>query len=103
MTRPTADAGATPQRHPTWCKLRRCAARDGGFHTSETITVAHKWRSGSTVRLRLRLYALDIGFPMIEILVLHLDGTPRTRIDLSTKDAAVLRDALVILLERTDT
>jgi hypothetical protein len=103
MTRPTADAAATPQRHPTWCKPRRCAARDGGFHTSETITVVHKWRSGSTARLRLRLYALDIGFPMIEILLLHLDGSPLARIDLSAKDAAALRDALAVLLERTDT
>jgi hypothetical protein len=92
---------ATPRPHPHWCKLERCQTRNGGFHTSEAVHVAFDRRAGSTARLRLRLYALDVGFPMLEILMAHLDGTPRARVDLGLNDATALHHALAMLLART--
>jgi hypothetical protein len=82
--------------HPVWCHPSRCQARTiGGFHRSQVIVVAYTQR-GQTPKpmFRLSQYALDVGFPMIEIVVLHLDGSTRARLDVNATTAAELRAAL---------
>jgi hypothetical protein len=93
---------ATGQPHPRWCTPECCQMRNGGFHSSETIHVAVNRSAGSNARLRLRLYALDLGFPMLEILVTHLDHTTRTRVDISLGDASALYHAIATMLARAD-
>ncbi len=39
------------------------------------------------LRLRLRLDSLDVGLPVVELTVLHLDEATRTRVDMSIRQS----------------